>query len=255
MDIDAVKAALSGAMAAKIDFYERRPGKHQLIVPILHEDGDMVDIYIQSSPLGDGHVRVCDFGLTLMRLSYTLDLTDSRQRVFDSILINSGVQNDGGNLYIDAPMGMLGETALQFAGCAQKVCNMRYWNRESVRSAFYEDLGIYIAEELAEYSPIADRYPLPDYPISVDWTLTCNSRDFYVFGVRGNDKAKSAAIALLEFQKADLIYTSMVVHEDMEELGSKERLYLTRNADNEYPDLSGFKDGAPADIRRLAPTA
>ena len=32
------------------DLYEKRPGKYQLITPILHEDGDMMDIYLQDSP-------------------------------------------------------------------------------------------------------------------------------------------------------------------------------------------------------------
>ena len=57
----------------------------------------MVDIYFQDSPKGDGYIRICDFGMTLMRLSYTYDVnTDARQRIFDSILINNGINNDNG---------------------------------------------------------------------------------------------------------------------------------------------------------------
>lgn len=127
MNINNIRESLSGRMSAGFDFYERRPGDYQLIVPICHEDGDMVDIYLQFSPKGEGYVRLCDFGLTLMRLSYTYDIsTPARHRILDNILINNGVGNDGGNLYLDASMGMLYEGILQFAGCAQKVCNMRY---------------------------------------------------------------------------------------------------------------------------------
>ena len=40
--------------------------------------------------------------MTLMRLSYTYDInTDTKRRIFESILINNGVENDNGNLYLD----------------------------------------------------------------------------------------------------------------------------------------------------------
>lgn len=253
MDIGNLRATLSHPPAAGFDFYERRPGEFQLIIPILHEDGDMVDIYLVDSPLGEGYVRVCDFGMALMRLSYTYDINSpTRQQILDSILINSGVHNNSGNLYLDAQRGILYESILQFAGCVQKVCNMRYWGREQVRSAFYEDLAKCISTELARFDPVANQSPLPDYPISVDWQLTHNDRRFYLFGVRGNDKAKNVAIALLEFQKERLPFISLVVHEDIDELGHRERHHLTRNADRQYPALSDFAEKATADITRLA---
>ena len=253
MDSDRISALLNGAMARAYDSYERRPGLYQIIVPILHEDGDMVDIYLQDSPRGEGYVRICDFGMTLMRLSYTYDITtDTRQRIFDSILINNGVSNDDGNLYLDAPVSGLNEGILQFAGCAQKVCNMRYWGREIVRSEFYENLRQYITDDLAEFEPKADLSPIADYPISVDWSLAHQDRQFYLFAVRGNEKAKNAAIALLEFEKARLPFISLVVHENIEELGRRERTYLTRNADAQYPVLDDFRERAVSDIQRLS---
>jgi hypothetical protein len=253
MEIDVIRAALDQSLAAKIDFYERRTGTHQLIVPILHEDGDMVDIYLVDSPLGESYVRICDFGMALMRLPYTYEInTSARQRIFDSILINNGVKSDEGNLYLDAPLTRLYEAMLQFAGCSQKVCNMRYWSREVVRSAFYEDLASYVTTNLVDYAPQADLFPLPEYPISPDWHLTCRNRSFYVFGVLGNDKAKNVAICLLEFQKAKLPFISLVVHEDMEGLGRRERLYLTKNADTQYPVLNDFQEKAADDIERIA---
>lgn len=256
LDIDRIRALLNGTAAQGYDFYERRLGVYQLIIPILHEDGDMVDIYLQDSPLGEGHLRICDFGLTLMRLSYTYEIsTDARQRIFDSILINNGVGNDSGNLYLDAAVSRLNEGILQFAGCAQKVCNMRYWGREIIRSEFYEILGQYITGELTDFKPLPDVSPLMDYPVTVDWSLTHQDRNFYVFGVRGNEKAKNVAIALLEFQKEQLPFISLVVHEDIEDLGRRERTYLTRNADTQYPQLDDFQELAISDINRLAGVA
>ena len=254
MKIDKIINLLRDRAKTGFDIYERRPGKYQLIVPILHEDGDMVDVYLQDSPKGENYIRVCDFGMAIMRLSYTYELnTASRQRIFDSILINNGVQNEDGNMFLDITLGMLYEGILQFSSCVQKVCNMRYWSREIIRSTFYEDLMKYTTTTLQQFNPKHDVTPLSNYDIiSMDWSLTHNNRNFYMFGVHSNDKAKVAAIALLEFQKENLPFISLIVHEDMEELGKKEKLYITKNADIQYPSLVDFCEKAPSDIPRLA---
>lgn len=253
MDSDTIKAALGASLNGGFDVYEHRPGDLQVIAPISHEDGDMVDIYLQSSPNDPEQVRICDFGMALMRLSYNFEInTPVRQSILDSILFNSGVQNDEGNLHLDAPLASLYEGILQFAGCIQRVSSMSYWSREVVRSTFYENLDDYIAGELGSFAPARDTSPLPGYPLSVDWQLSLNHRNFYVFGVRGNDKAKNVTIALLEFQKANLPFISLVVHENLEELGWKETRLLTANADTQYPALDDFRERAVPDIERLA---
>lgn len=257
MDVNRIRESLNRMGPGRLDLYERRPGDYQLILPIIHEDGDMLDVYLQDSPKGEEYVRICDFGLALMRLSYSFNVdTPPRRRILESILINNNVEKDETNLYLDAHISALYEGVLQFAGCIQKVCNMRYWNRETVRTAFYDDLGDYVTTGLSRFSPIADRSPLADYPIiSVDWTLTHNRRDLYVFGVRGGNKAKNVAISLLEFQKARLSYISLIVHENMEDLGTKESVYLTKNADRQYPILEDFREKAVDDIERIVGAA
>ena len=74
MDINSIRASLNGRTAAGFDIYPRREGAYQLIIPICHEDGDMVDVYLQESPRGEAYIRICDFGMALMRLSYSYDL-------------------------------------------------------------------------------------------------------------------------------------------------------------------------------------
>ena len=41
----------------------------------------------------------------------------------------------------------------------------------------------YIVSELGQFAPARDLTPLQDYPVTVDWSLSYNQRDFYVFGV------------------------------------------------------------------------
>ena len=112
------------------DIYERRPEKYQLIVPICHEDGDMVDIYLQDSPKGENYIRICDFGMAVMRLSYTYEInTDSRQRIFDSILINRGVCINQAHTALMCEMARIGSPHTLFiiiANCKVKTAKVRY---------------------------------------------------------------------------------------------------------------------------------
>ena len=98
MAANRIRAALDQTPGQHFDLYERRLGEFQIILPILHEDGDMVEVYLQEMPEHQGHLRVCDFGHALMRLSYTFEVNSApRQRILESILHNNGVTNDGGN--------------------------------------------------------------------------------------------------------------------------------------------------------------
>ena len=242
--------------------YERKPGKYQLTVPILHEDGDMVDMYLQKSPKGANYVRICDFGMSIQRLSYSYEInTASKEKIFKSILLNNGIQEDNGNLYLDTPIDKIYESVFQFAGCSQKVCSMDYWGREIAQSTFYKDLKDFVLNKLTKFNPEPDTTPLlqtinktssDDKVFKADWSLKCNKRQFYLFGVSGSNKAKDTAIALLEFKKANLSFISLVVHNDMQILNNKDTVYLTKTADKQYPQFSDFNEGGKQDIQRMA---
>ncbi len=251
MDIKNVLNLLNTS-STKFEIYERRKGKHQLMAPFLHEDGDMVDLYLQNSSKGNRYIRICDFGMSLMRLSYNYDInTKSKSQILESMLDNNGVTNDNGNLFLDTPVDKIYEGILQFVGCVQKVCSMDYWGKETVQSVFYEDLKKVILNDFNDFKPQPDIELIPEI-IKVDWKLEWKNHDFYLFGIVSKDKAHHAAIALLEFMKAEKKFISLVVHENKDKLGSKEENYLTRNADKQYPKLNDFTSSGKNDIKRLA---
>ncbi len=72
----------------RVAFRERRPGVVQVLAPLFHEDGDMVDIFLDEPANGSGKVRIGDHGLTLMRLIYSFDLdTENKQRIFNRMFL------------------------------------------------------------------------------------------------------------------------------------------------------------------------
>lgn len=252
MDINEIARRIRSQSETRFDVYERRAGRFQIILPILHEDGDMVDIYIEQGK-DEGHIRVCDYGLSLMRLSYTLEInTTTRKRVFDSILMDNDVTNDGGNLYLECPMDTLYENILKFVGCVQKICSMQYWNRDTIRSAFYDDLRYYILDELAEFNPTRNYTPPSSSRlVKIDWMLSYNQSKIFLFGVASKEKAKNVVISMLQSEKEKLKYTGIVVYKNIKDLRKEDKIYLDDKSYRQYSGMVDFQTRVSSDIRGL----
>lgn len=122
------------------------PGILQVFAPLFHEDGDMIDIFLDLPINGSPTVRISDHGLTLMRLSYSFDIdTPNKRRIFNRMVSESGIQEQNGVLFVDARWESLYPALLQFAQLVTKVANMQLFKREVIQSMFYELLEEFIA--------------------------------------------------------------------------------------------------------------
>lgn len=238
----------------KIDFREKRAGVRQLIAPFYHEDGDMVDIFLTDSPSAPGKIRICDYGLTLMHLSYTYDIdTPNKERILDNIITESGLQRDDGNIFIDVAPDMIYPYIFQFAQAVGKVSSMQYFKREVIRSLFYEQLAEFIEVNLTHYQPNAKVYPIPTRDdLEVDYSFNFAQKPIYLFGIRDEAKARIATISCLEFQKYNIPFRSMAVHEDMEALPKKDKQRITSAVDKHFFDLEDFKKNGKQYLDREA---
>ncbi|MBU0517542.1 DUF1828 domain-containing protein, partial [bacterium] len=110
---------------------ERRVGIFQLVAPLFHEDGDMIDIFLENVNGDHGKIRICDHGMTLMRLSYSFDLdTPNKERIYQKILSENMISEHGGNIYLDIEPTSLYPAILQFAQTVAKITNMQLYKRE-----------------------------------------------------------------------------------------------------------------------------
>jgi hypothetical protein len=158
-----------------------------------------------------------------------------------------------GALFLESEIDQLFHSLMQITGCQQKIMNMRMWQRETIRSMFIQDLDDYIEKEMSGYNITKNISPLPNYPvIEVDYKIEYLGKTFYLFGVNNKDKAKTSAIALLEMEKANLNYISIIVHESMESLPKKDQIYLTQNADKQFINFSDFQNSGDSFIKRTA---
>jgi len=219
-----------------------RPNIQQLFVPLYHEDGDMVDIFLEEN-LGGETVRICDHGLTLMRLSYNHDInTPSRERILEKILSENGIKTLNGNLFIDARIEDLYSVILHFAQAIAKVSSMRVHTKEMVKSMFYEFLTEAITENLKGYAYDTHVTPLAQHQeFDVDFVINTPRRPIYLYGVNNSDKARLVTISCQAFLLSDLKFASWVVHENFDELGNKDRSFLTNAVSKQFTNLEHFK--------------
>lgn len=246
--IDLVKDQFNAA----VELRERRPGVFQLLAPLYHEDGDMVDIFLEPANGEDKRIRICDHAMTLMRLSYSYDIdTSNKERIFNRILSENGVSEDNGNLYIDAAPNSLYPAIMQFAQTVAKVSGMELFKREAIRSLFYEMLAVFVEESLSKFNPKHKLLPIPQRDdLEVDIAFPLEPKPVYLFGVRDSAKARLATIACLEFQKPRLPFRSCIVHEDFEALNRKDRIRITSAADKQFPSLDDFMENAEQFLER-----
>lgn len=241
-----------------VELIEKRPGIQQVYAPLYHEDGDMVDVFLDipknAELSNDQKIRISDHGLTLMRLSYSFDLdTPNKEKIFHRIIGENNVKEADGELFIETVVDSLYPSILHFAQTVAKVCNMRLFKREVIASLFDEMMEEFITTSLGKYNPVPDVCPIADREdLEADWQLSPNGVPLYLFGVKDNSKSRLATITCLEFQKAKLKFKSLVVHEDFEKISRKDRVRLTNACDKQFTSLDQFKENAIEYLEREA---
>ncbi|ETR69325.1 MAG: hypothetical protein OMM_03999 [Candidatus Magnetoglobus multicellularis str. Araruama] len=192
--------------------------------------------------------------MTLMKLSYT-DETESsvNEKKLHELLYQHSISNNKGNLYMDTSKEFIYQNIMQFIGCQQRIYDLRLSGNEFIQSSFYEQLDEFINTELERFNPQQSKIPLKDCPIlKVDYAFEFCIKPFYLFGVNNKDKANNSAIALIEFQKANLPFISLIVHEDIQKLSDIDQIHLTQNADKQFPTLDVFKQFGVSAFERLS---
>jgi len=241
-----------------VTFRERRPGVLQVIAPLYHEDGDMVDLFLDSPRSPGAPIRITDHGMTLMRLSYSYEIdTPTKRKILDRILSENGVSESQGRLFLETTPERIYPALLQFAQTVAKVSNMQVFKREIVQNLFYEALNDFVASSLTSYRPQANFQPLPERDdLDVDWRFPLATRDIYLYGVRDGAKARLVGLTCLEFQKANVPFRSVLIHEDFEnEMSKKDQRRITNIADKQFATLPDFLVEAERYFAREAATS
>ncbi|MBP7496181.1 MAG: DUF1828 domain-containing protein [Bacteroidales bacterium] len=242
-------AQLTEQFNGRLKVNEKRQGIYQLFLPLYHEDGDMIEIYLEKV---NEQWRISDYAMALMRLSYSYKVdTENKEKIFQKIISENGLSEENGVIFINANDEQLYPSILQFATGISKVTSMRYFKREVIESLFYELLDEYIFSDLQSYKPEKNVLPINERDdLEADYAFHPNGYPVYLFGVKDVPKARLAAICCLEFQKQSQKFRSYVVHEDFEKLSKKDRARLTSACDKQFISLNDFKENSVKFLER-----
>ena len=203
-------------------------------LPMTEADGDVVTAWLQKTL---GGWCISDRGLTLMRLSYDMDVDllaeGQRAKVLDRIVREQGVKYQQGELSLAVREGDLGPALMRFGQAIVRVSDLKLWSWHRVSSTFYEDLA-HELERIAGAQNVTRSYIVPDvadaanYP--VDFAIRTQGLPFYIFGVPNVEKAKLTTIILLYLQRA-VRFDSLVVPANLDDLpkGDRDRLVNAAN--------------------------
>jgi len=228
----------------KARIQEKRPGIFQLMLPIFHEDGDMIDIFVQSN--GPGDILISDFGMTIMRLSYHYDIdTQNKENILQRILSENYAYEENGHIKFHSSLETIYTDLIHMAQVYAKVGSMRYFKREVIESLFYEILEEFIQKNLQQFNPRIKVTPIAERKeLEVDFEFRPNGYPVYLYGIKDVTKARLVTISCLEFMRSHLTFKSYVVHENFDALSKKDRALLTNACDKQFTSLDDFKEHA-----------
>lgn len=233
-----------------IDFREKRPGLFKVIVPFFHEDGDMYDIFIQECPDRSNVIKISDYGITLMKLSYAFDIdTTHKEDVLESIISQNRCKLDDGEISLLVTPAQFEGGIYQFAQVISKVSSMDIISKEIAKSYFYDFLNEFVYSDLSKFGVRANVSPVDDKELKVDYEIP-SKRPIYLFGVKDDAKASRVVISCLNFNMLGLPYRSLIVYEDIDKLSKFNKNQLTNTADKQFTSLKQFQEKAIEYIER-----
>ena len=246
-----LKDILQKSFHDKFDLVERKENLYQLIVPLYHEDGDMMDIFIRVS--GDS-LFVCDCGMTLMRLSYTFEVdSEHKEKILFEILNQNEVKYEDGNIFIPTAADMLFRNIMQLSQVISKVSSMKMLRKNNVVSVFYENVHNYIYSSLSQYAPKENYLPIEGHnEYFADYYLKVNKKPAFLFTFNNENKALISTVSVMEFQKNNLSFTGVAISDNLANFTKNNQKRIISAMDKVFYDYDDFTSNSIDYFKRLA---
>lgn len=226
------------------------PGISQIVAPYFHTDGDMMEIYLQPSPAGVDYIRVSDLGMTLMRLSYAIDVdSNSSKKHIQSIINEQRLEYDNGNVFIDTPVSSAHSYIAYFAQSLSKIMAISALGKDVVKSYFYENFRNLVVDKYRLFNPVQNFVPIKSHDeYAVDFMMrsqTSSSKPIYLFPIKDTYKARDVVSTILFLQNNKVPHRSVVVYENFNNIGDKDKRRIMNASDKNFFNVIDFQDEGP----------
>ena len=218
--------------------------RYVVSTPFAHDDGDRLEIVLRRD--GD-QWSLADEGCTLLRLAFDIDEAvvhkEARRKIVASTLGLFGVEDRDGQLVLPVPDDRFGDALFTFVQAILRVGHVL--SREQVQSAFRKDLRVFLADSVA-----GDRLTFdwrdaerdPEGIYSADCRVEYARTPLFVFGPATDGRTGDAAVTLLRYEKWGRPFRSLVIFEDLTQIGRRVLARLTNVCDRQYSSLGGNRE-------------
>lgn len=245
---------LSNSINSRVQLFDVAPGRVQILAPFFHADGDPMEIYAFSSDQSDS-VMLSDCGMSLMRLSYTENITDS---ILDKVknLVNQYRFNFiDGEITTIAPLSSLSSYLSNFAMTISKVMGLTELSRKQKTSKFKEQIDSFIMDSFSNFNPIRNYIIDEKDKVSVDYKLVnpkTSDLQLFIFPVTNNANANEVWGTLQFCFNAKLKFRSLVACENFSTLSKTIQSRINNNSDSIILKEDDFYLNASNKIERMS---
>jgi len=231
------------------------PDLFQIIVPFEHPDTDLLEIYAKKST-GSDNVLLTDMGVTLMRLSYTVDIdSESSKKYVNAIVTDQGLTEENGTISLNAQTTNLENSINFFIQGVSKIFAISSLSKGVKESIFSELLEDFIFRQTSAFCPEKDYTPVvgnDDYVVNFRYGYPDTKRPIFLFSVSNSYKAREVLSSMLFFMKKEIPFKSAVVYEDIDSpsLTARDRRKLLDISDKQFSSLEAFKENGIGYIGR-----
>jgi len=243
-------AILGHELNNRISSLEKRPGITQILAPFYYDDGDMQEVYIIEGA-GPGTWILSDFGMTLMRLSYTFDtLQEGRQALIEKIVVENGLRLIDGRIEVEANPKTLFYNYMDMNRAISQISGLRYQKQHRTVSTFLEDVLDGLMERLSPYHPTRDYYPIKDRDdLRVDINLPMK-KPFFIYAAREDERYLRAGLTCSQLTVLGVRFRSIILIESEQTISSANWKSVTNIVDKQFVGETEILSAVPDYIAR-----
>ncbi|MBI2270300.1 MAG: DUF1828 domain-containing protein [Bacteroidetes bacterium] len=238
-EIQEIKEALKKQFMDMFDLVPVRPHIYQILLPYYHPDGDIYEIFIEKR--GDAFL-IQDYGLTLMKMSYDVDVeSDSKQELIKKILSENQVSIDDGNIYLISDRQFILPNLMCLLDTISKLSSLVLLTWKKNKNPFYETLEQFLSSAFKDYGfekkytpdevPFADEYFTPH-------AITKATKPICIFPIASNDRCDQVTITVQHYLLSKFNPLMIGIYENMEEISTRKSAKVTNILDKQFPYLS-----------------
>ena len=256
IDLSKLQSTLCSLMCAEVKLIPKSDELILVDTPFFFADGDPYQIYIKEMP--GGIIRLTDMGHTLMHLSYENEIDKfregTRSKIVDQIKVETGVEEDNGEYYIDTHLENLGFTIFRLGQALTKMNDLTFLNRARAESTFYEDLQEQLFKIVGEEKVVKDYFfeemeNARDYPI--DYRIEGKHAPLFLFGIPNRDKARLTTIILERLWRTKSDFDSILIFSDQGSIPKQDLARLSNAGGEMIASLDAENDFARKLLRKV----